>query len=153
MNRFQHDLSRKIVRHSALVIGIALLAGFGLGWSLLPETAPFVVGGSTRGWVAAHVGGMLNGVMALVMALVLDRLDLSARLRVAGSLSLIFAIWANTIFYWAGNFAPNRGLSAGGNAFGEGTFLGFAAFLPAMLGAMVIFVTLYAIWVGAREKL
>ncbi|TNE36150.1 MAG: hypothetical protein EP347_11800 [Alphaproteobacteria bacterium] len=153
MNGFQHNISRKIVRHGVLVIGLSLLAGFGLGWALLPETAPFVVGGSTRGWVAAHVGGMLNGVMALVMALVLDRLDLSARLRVMSGAALIFTIWANTIFYWAGNFAPNRGLSAGGNAFGGGTLLGFVAFLPAMLGAVVIFIVLYALWAGTREKL
>ena len=88
MSGFSHDMSRKIVRHGTLVMAMGLMAGFCLGWSLLPETSPFAVGGTTRGWVAAHVGGMLNGVMALVMALVLDRVPLSARLRAWSGVSL-----------------------------------------------------------------
>jgi styrene-oxide isomerase len=153
MTGFQHAMSRQIVRHSTLVIGIALLGGFALGWSLVPESGPIQVGGTTRGWVATHVGGMLNGVMALVFALVLDRVALPDKLRQWSGLCLIFAIWSNTVFYWAGNFAPNRGLTLTGNNLGEGTLLGVIAFLPAAIAAVAIFVPLYAIWVGTRSTI
>lgn len=153
MTGFEHDMSRLIVRQSVLVIGLSLFAGFALGWALTPEAAPIAVGGSVRGWVAAHSGGMLNGVMALVFALALDRLDLSARLRAWSGWAVIFAIWSNTIFYWVGNFAPNRGLTPGSNSLGEGTVLGFIAFLPAALASIAIFVTLYALWAGTKAKL
>lgn len=152
MTGFNYDSTRMILRHAVAVIAIALLAGFALGWAVVPETSPVPVGGSLRGWSAAHVGGVLNGLMAIGFALILDRVTITERLRRLSCWSLIFAIWANTLFYWAGNFAPNRGLSLGDNSQGAGTLLGVIAFLPATLGAIVIFVTLYAIWVGTKSE-
>ena len=87
------------------------------------------VGGSTRGWQAAHVGGILNGVMIGVVALLMHRLSLQGRAANWVGWGMIVTGWGNTIFYWAGNFAQNRGLSAGDTPFGEGDLAGALSYV------------------------
>lgn len=151
MSGFNQAITAIVIRNAVLVMGVALLSGFALGWALVPESSPFSIGGTSRGWSAAHVGGLLNGLLAMVLAMVLDRLSLSDGLRRWSGWSLVFAIWANTIFYWAGNFSANRGLTLTGNSLGEGSLLGVIAFAPAAVASVVIFIALYAVWVGTKQ--
>ena len=133
-----------LIGHGALVAVVGLLAGFGLLFALLGEVAiwplPGIeaqVPGSVRGWQAAHVGGLLNGVMMVAFAFCLPKLGLNGpRLRWV-TWGLVYTGWANTVFYWLGNLAPNRGLSGGDNALGEGSLAGFLAYLPAATATVV----------------
>ncbi|REJ85726.1 MAG: hypothetical protein DWQ36_22685 [Acidobacteria bacterium] len=152
-----------LVLHGALVVAVGLVAGFGLLFELLGEVAiwplpgPQVdIPGSVRGWQAAHVGGLLNGVLMLVGASFLGVLPFSQRGRAIFAWGLVFTGWANTVFYWFGNVAPNRGLSGGDNALGEGTTAGFVAFLPAALASVVTLVAMIVLaaagWRASRGR-
>jgi hypothetical protein len=56
---------------------------------------------------------------------------------------MIITGWANTVFYWAGNFSANRGLSVGETPFGEGDLAGALAFLGG--GSGMVFTTIAVI--------
>lgn len=137
-------LERKMIGHGAAVVVVGLLAGFGLLFALLEQIAIWPVPGldvqlpgSVRGWQAAHVGGLLNGVMVVAFALTLRRIELSERAARWVALGFIYTAWANTVFYWFGNFAPNRGLSGGDTVHGEATLAGFIAYVPAATATVV----------------
>jgi len=44
------------------------------------------------------------------------------------------------VFYWAGNFSENRGLSVGATPFGNGDFFGAIAFLGGGAGMVFTFI-------------
>ena len=75
-----------LLAHGGLVLVIGLLSGFGVMFRLLEEIAIWplplaletVIVGSVRGWQAAHVGGILNGVMIVAMAPCLPLVPLGA---------------------------------------------------------------------------
>ncbi len=146
-------LQALMIGHGSLVIVIGLLSGFGLMFKLLGEVAiwPIPWGidaelpGTARGWQAAHVGGILNGVLVLVIAKCLPLLALADKTARRIAWALIFTGWANTVFYLFGNFAANRGLSGGTNALGEGSLAGFIAYLPAALATVVTTVAIAAV--------
>jgi len=150
--------------HGALVMIMGMLAGFGLTFSLLGaiEIWPFPgitveFPGTTRGWVAAHTGCILNGVMVLAVALALPHLELVGRPRQWVAYGMIATAWANTAFYVFANLAPNRGLSMGANRLGEGSLTGVLAFTPALIGAYIVIIALTltaraAFRVAARER-
>ncbi len=134
----------RMIGHGAAVVVFGLLAGFGLLFALLEQIAIWPlpgldvqIPGSVRGWQAAHVGGLLNGVMLVAFALCFPRLSLTETAEKWVSLGLIYTAWANTVFYWFGNFAPNRGLSGGDTVHGEGTLAGFIAYLPAATATVI----------------
>jgi hypothetical protein len=139
-----------VILHAALVLTVGLIAGVMLVFSLLDAVNlwPFPVWqvqipGSTRGWQAAHVGGIMNGIMLMVMALLMCKLDLSRKQYAIAGWGLIATGWGNTVFYWAGNLAPNRGLSVIDTQYGAADLAGAAAFLGGG-GAMIItFVIMY----------
>lgn len=149
--------------HGALVMIMGMLAGFALTFSLLGaiEIWPFAaveveMPGSTRGWLAAHTGCILNGLMVIAVALALPHLELAERARPWVAWGLIATAWSNTAFYVFGNFAPNRGLSMGANRLGEGTLAGVLAFAPALIAAYIVIIVLSitaraAFRVAARE--
>lgn len=134
--------ARRLAGHGALVIIAGLVAGFFIGFVALGgfildplPSARFEFPGSERGWRAMHVGALLNGVMALTVAGIIDRaVQAAARKRLITRV-LTLAIWANTLFYLAANFAANRGLSPWDNAVGGGSIAGLIAFLPAAIAA------------------
>jgi len=135
---------QRMIGHGAAVVVVALVAGFGLLFTLLEQIQVWPmpaldvqIPGSVRGWQAAHVGGLLNGVMVAVFALCLGRVGLTAGRAKWVALGLIFTAWANTIFYWAGNWAPNRGLSGGANVHGEASAMGLLAYVPAATATVV----------------
>ncbi|MEM6705826.1 MAG: hypothetical protein AAF690_24135 [Acidobacteriota bacterium] len=137
-------LERRMIGHGAAVVVVGLVAGFGLLFALLEQIAIWPIPaldvqlpGSVRGWQSAHVGGLLNGVMVVAFALTLRRLQLAERTARWVALGFIYTAWANTVFYWFGNFAPNRGLSGGDTVHGEATAAGLIAYLPAATATVV----------------
>lgn len=147
------QIQRQMIGHAALVMIVALLGGFALMFALLGEIAIWPVPwtgevempGSVRGWRAAHIGGLLNGVMMLAVALCLPLLEMSQRRERAVGWAMIFTGWANTVFYVFGNLAPNRGLSGGTNALGEGSLAGLMAYVPAALATVITISALAAV--------
>ena len=74
--------------------------------------------GTEAGWVRAHSGGTMNGLLVVVVALALPKLNLSETARRWMIWGLIYVAWSFTVFYWFGNASSNRGLSLGTSALG-----------------------------------
>jgi len=143
-----------LMANGMLVLLIGLVAGVMLIFSLLDAVTLWPlpvwevdIPGSTRGWSGAHVGGILNGVMLGGSALLMLKLNLSDKRAFWVGWGMIITGWANTLFYWAGNFAANRGLSVAVTPFGEGDIAGALAFIGG--GSGMVFTTI-AVLILAR---
>ena len=130
-----------------LVIFVGLVAGLGLTFSLLEAVALWPLPawevslpGSVRGWQAAHVGGILNGVMIVGAGLLMLKLGLKERKSFLVGWGMIITGWANTVFYWAGNLSLNRGLSVSDTALGESDLAGSIAYLIGAPGMVFTFI-------------
>ena len=152
-------LSYLVIGNGMLVLFIGLLAGLMLIFSLLDAVTIWplpvwevTVPGSTRGWQAAHVGGILNGVMIAGTALLMQKLDMIGRRAFWVGWGMIITGWANTVFYWAGNFAANRGLSVTATPFGEGDLAGTIAFIGGGVGMAFTFVAVLILAIAGFEK-
>jgi len=152
-------LTYRVIGHAMAVLLLGLVAGLGLVFSLLDAVTLWPlpvwevsIPGSTRGWQAAHVGGILNGVMIAVGALLMNYLDVTGRKRQWVGWGLIITGWANTVFYWAGNFAANRGLSVDATPYGEGDVFGALAFLGGGLGMGFTFVAVGILMVVSLQR-
>lgn len=150
----EERLAYLVIANGMVVLLIGLLAGVMLIFSLLDAVTlwPLPVWevdmpGSTRGWQAAHVGGILNGVMLGGSALIMLKLALVDKRALWVGWGMIITGWANTLFYWAGNFAQNRGLSVAETPYGEGDIAGALAFLGG--GAGMVFTTI-AVFILAK---
>lgn len=146
-NNASERLIYAVIGHAMTVLFIGLLAGIFLIFSLLDAVTLWPlpawevsIPGSTRGWQAAHVGGILNGVMIAAGALLMQKLSLTAKAAPWVGWGLIITGWANTLFYWAGNFSQNRGLSVSTTPFGEGDVAGALAFLGGGTGMFFTFI-------------
>lgn len=146
-----------VIAHGMLVLLLGLVAGIMLIFSLLDAVTLWplpawevAIPGSSRGWQAAHVGGILNGVMLGGVGLLMLKLNMSSRRNFWVGWGMIITGWANTLFYWAGNLSQNRGLSVGTTPFGEGDIFGALAFLGG--GAGMVF-TFIAVTILARSAL
>jgi hypothetical protein len=141
-------LSHLGIGHGMLVLLIGLLSGFGLVFSLMDAVALWplpaievAIPGSTRGWQAAHVGGILNGVMMAGAALLITRFELTGKRLLWVAWGMIITGWGNTLFYFAGNFSQNLGLSMGETPFGPGDIWGALSFIG---GGGAMFFTIVA---------
>ncbi len=139
-----NPLRRSMVGHGALILLIGMLAGVGLLVSLLggmevwPGTIwPLHLPGATDAWVRTHLGGMLNGILIMVVALVLPVVgfDVSGARKI--SWMLVGTGWANTLFYWAALLSPNRALTFGDNRFGVTNLAAVLGLAPALLFTVV----------------
>jgi len=146
----QSRLAHLLLKNGLAAMLVALVGGFALtffmiGGLSLPPTSivlPLHLPGTLQGWRAVHTGTMLNGVMAVAIALAMPRLILSefqARLVAYGTIT---AIWGNTCFYVMSQFAPNHGLTLQGNTLGPASLAGTLAFLPAFAGAITLIAAL-----------
>jgi styrene-oxide isomerase len=140
-----------MLANGLLVVLAAMFAGFMLMFSLLGgfeiwpgRTLQFSVYGTSEGWVRAHSGGTMNGLLVIVIALALPKLNLSPTMQRVTCYGFIYVAWSFTLFYWLGNAAGNRALSIGDNALGESDAFGVIGFLPG-LPSVVIVVVLLAI--------
>ncbi|MEM7019736.1 MAG: isomerase [Pseudomonadota bacterium] len=130
---------RIMICHGLLVIFAATLAGFMLMFNLVGglEVWPGVIievpmYGTEAGWVRAHSGGTMNGILVIIVALALPKLNLTDTGRAWMTWGFIYIAWSFTIFYWLGNASSNRGLSIGANALGAPDIFGLIAFLPGL---------------------
>lgn len=152
-------LQATLIAHAGAVMAVGLLSGFGLLFALLeqvriwplPALADWQIG-SVRGWSAAHVGGILNGVMMIAIALCLPLVSLRPVVERRVVWAMIFTGWANTVFYQFGNLAANRGLSGDGNVHGEASVAGLIAYLPAAVATLITTAAVLAVVVGAFRR-
>ena len=150
---------RNMIGHSAVVIFIALLAGWGLAMSLIGglEIFPgnilaFEIPGNSSAWARAHTGGLLNGLLVLAFAWVLSSLNLDEKKSFHIWWMIVGTAYGNTVFYWAGILAPNRALSAGANRMGEASLAGVVGYLPALVFALVVMVAMVIVARAAFSK-
>ena len=153
MERYQ----KLMIGHGLLVTFVSLLAGFMLifklvgGLEIWPgNIVPISVYGTSEGWVRAHTGGLTNGLLVVIFALALPKLDLSAVMNQFCAWGLIYVAWSFTIFYWIGNAVGNRALTMGDNPMGESSLLSLVGFLP---GLPSIFLAPIILYIGARAAL
>src|SRR5690349_8644782 len=100
-------LQKRMIGQGAAVMLVGMSAGIGLLISLLGgiELIPgsiieFGIPGSADAWVRAHIGGMMNGILIFIVALLISPLGFAE----AGAKRLYWMLvgtgWANTLFYW-----------------------------------------------------
>lgn len=150
-------LQRLMVGHGLLVILVSMLAGFMLMFSLIGgmeiwpgSIVPLGIYGTTEGWVRAHSGGAMNGLLAIVVGLALPILRLSPRMERITAYGFIYVAWSFTVFYWLGNAAGNRSLTFGDNPLGQSDLIGILGFLP---GVPSVFLVVFLLAVGAKAVL
>jgi hypothetical protein len=150
MERYQ----RLMIANGLLVILVAMLAGFMLMFNLLggleiwPGTIVNIpTYGNEAGWVRAHSGGTMNGLLVVVMALALPKLNLGPKLQAWAAWGFIYIAWSFTVFYWIGNASSNRALTIGDSPLGESDGLSAIGFLP---GLPSVFLVVFLLWVAAR---
>ena len=87
---------RKWLGHGVLMMMTTLLGGVGLwmhlvgGFEIIPGyILHFQLPGTADGWVRAHTGPVLNGLMVIGVALVLPRLDFTEAVRLRPTLVAI----------------------------------------------------------------
>ena len=138
---------KRLTGHALILLIIGLLAGFMLAFSLIGglEVLPTLfIGiptfGTTEGWVRAHSGGIMNGLMLIAFAFIMPHCGLAVERLQLFAKGIIFAGWANTIFYWTGNASGSRALSFTDNALGTSNILGVIGYTLAVIAA---FVTIY----------
>ena len=151
--------SYRVIGHAMVVLLIGLLSGFGLVFSLMDAIAlwplPAIdvqIPGSTRGWQAAHVGGILNGVMMAGVALLMIKLHLTGKKLLWVGWGMIITGWGNTLFYFAGNFSQNRGLSMGETPFGPGDIWGALSFIGGGSGMFFTIIATVILAMAAFQK-
>jgi styrene-oxide isomerase len=135
--------------HGMLVILMSMFAGFMLMFGLLGglEVWPgkileISVYGTTEGWVRAHSGGAMNGLLVMAVAFALPKLNLTDAMQKFVAYGFIYVAWSFTIFYWFGNAAGNRALTFGDNRLGESDIFGIIGFLPALPSVVLVVVLL-----------
>ena len=108
------ERQRRMVGHGAVVMVFGLLAGFGLVMSLIGgfEIFPghileFELPANSRAWARAHSGGLMNGLLVLVGAVLLYTMKMPPRFARHWYWMLVGAGYANTLFYWGALFAPS----------------------------------------------
>ena len=138
---------KRLTGHALILLIIGLLAGFMLAFSLIGglEVVPtlFVTiptFGTTEGWVRAHSGGIMNGLMLIAFAFIMPHCSLAVERLQLFAKGIIFAGWANTVFYWTGNASGSRALSFSDNELGASNILGIIGYTLAVIAA---FVTIY----------
>ncbi|MGB5812592.1 MAG: hypothetical protein WBG86_18800 [Polyangiales bacterium] len=153
------QLQHKVIGHGMLVLMVGLIAGVMLTFSLLGAVAlwplptwEMAIPGSTRGWVSAHVGGVLNGVMIPALALLITKLGLEGKKAFWVGWGLITIGWGNTLFYWAANFSDNRGLSPAATSMGSGGVWAALAYIGGVVGMVFAFVVVWILARAAFEK-
>ena len=97
------------------------------------------------GWVRTHVGGILNALLVMVVALLLPRLEFDEARARRVALFIVGTGWANTLFYWAAMWAPNRALTLGDNRLGAANWIGLIGLIPALVFVLVSMIAVAAI--------
>ena len=148
-------LQRRMVAHAATMLLIAMVAGAGLlasvigGLEMWPgHIVSFEMPSNPAGWVRTHVGGILNAMLVMLVALLIPGLGFADAQARRLALFLIGTGWANTLFYWAAMLSPNRALTFGGNRLGAGSVAAVVGLAPALI---FVLLSLFAVGMLARQ--
>ena len=138
---------KKMVGHGAIIMLFGLIAGFGLlmdligGFEIIPGVIlEFDLPADSSAWARTHVGGLMNGLLVMVFALLMYAMHLPENMSRHFYWMLVGTGYANTIFYWGGMFSPSRALTLGDNRLGESNLAGVIGLLPAFIFAFVLMV-------------
>ena len=138
------DVQRRMIGHGMLILLIGLLAGIGLLVSLIGgieawpgKLFPIGLPGDTSSWVRFHIGQLLNAFLIVLVALMLPVLGFDARGGQRIGWFTVCVGWANTLFYAAALFAPNRALTFGDNRLGNANLASLIGLTPALVFAIV----------------
>ena len=138
-----------MVAHGAIVILIALFAGFGLvisligGFEVFPGTIiEFGFPGNPGAWARTHAGGIMNGLLVITGALVIHAMDLPQKTASRLFWMLVGTGYANTVFYWGALFAPSHAVSFGSNRLGQTNLAGMLGFAPALVFAFITMIAM-----------
>ena len=118
-----------MIFHGAVVILLGLLAGF--PYALVVTGS---LGGSERAWRMAHLEGVLNGLLVIVVAAVWDRLALDGWKRDVLAWSLVLIAYGNVVASVIGATFSVRGLEPGGS---PSNTLVYLLFMMAVVGIVV----------------
>ena len=142
-------LQRIMIGNGLLVVLASMFAGFMLMFLLLGgieiwpgKIVPLPIYGTSEGWVRAHTGGALNGILVIVIALALPTLRLSRLMQRVTAYGFIYIAWSFTLFYWLGNASGNRALTLGDSPLGESDIIGIIGFLPGLPSVFLVVVLL-----------
>jgi hypothetical protein len=142
-----------LIGHGALVLLIGLISGVILLFAMLGGLVLWPIldiqidfPGSVRGWKAAHVGGLTNGLLIAGVGLILTKFPLTMAKTRFIFWSFVLTGWGNTLFYWGGNLSGTRGLSIQDNAYGESNIAGVIAFIGG--GSAMIFTIIATAFIG-----
>ena len=102
--------------NAVIVITIGLfLGGFPLVWVVLREAygqaAPVTLGGDYRGWLMAHLEGLLNGLLVIGLAATTRFWPMTQTKERVLLWSLLIAAWGNTIASLLAPLLGVRGMS------------------------------------------
>jgi len=143
------EQQRRMVGHGAIIILIALAAGFGLVMSLIGgfEVFPgniltFDFPGTPSAWARTHAGGILNGILVMVGALVIHAMALPKKTASRLCWMLVGTGYANTVFYWGALFAPSHAVTFGDNRLGHTNLAGILGFAPALIFAFITMIAM-----------
>ncbi len=146
---------KRMVGHAAIIMLLALAAGFGLVMSLIGgfEVFPgkiisFELPGTPGAWARTHAGGLMNGLMIMVVALLMWGMKVPESMGRHLYWMLVGTGYANTLFYWGGLLSPSRALTFGDNRLGESSLAGILGLFPALLFG---FITMAAMIMLARH--
>lgn len=145
-------LQRGMIGQAALIMLVAFAAGTGLLISLVGgvEVYPGAIFGvelfgSPESWGRAHLGGLINAILVIVVALLIPVVGFEAgQARRLGFL-VVATGWANTLFFWLALLSPNRALTFGTSRLGEGNWIGAIGLAPALVFTVVIIAVFIAI--------
>jgi CDP-diglyceride synthetase len=118
-----------MIFHGAVVILLGLLAGFPYALVVTGTLAS-----SERAWRMAHLEGVLNGLVVIVVAAVWDRLALEGRKRDVLVWALVLMAYGNVVASAIGATFGVRGL-APGDSFSN--TLVYLLFMAAVVGVVV----------------
>jgi len=144
-----------MVGHGSVIMLFGLLSGIGLTIKLIGgiEIFPtilleFELPSTDRAWARAHAGGLMNGFMVLLVAVLMWAMKLPEALERKMFWMIAGAGYANTLFYWGGMLAPSRALTFGDNRLGENNIWGILGVAPAFV---FTFISIYAFFLLMRH--
>ena len=118
-----------MIFHGAVVILLGLLAGFPYALVVTGTLAS-----SERAWRMAHLEGVLNGLVVIVVAAVWDRLALEGRKRDVLVWALVMMAYGNVVASAIGATFGVRGLAPG---YSFSNTLVYLLFMAAVVGVVV----------------
>lgn len=133
----------QMIFHGVIVILLGLAAGFPFAFVILGN-----IPGDYRAWRMAHLEGLLNGLLVIVIAAAGDRLVLDERKQLWLARSLVFMAYANVVAATLGATFGVRGLEP---ALPLSNVLVYALFMLAIAGVVVgLVLAAYGARTGSR---